>query len=138
MSTVNRARRAQDRYLDLVRQFPLRPIRSARELNRAVKRVDALLSKGSLSSEEEDYLDVLGDLVERYEAAAQPMSPVSDAEMLAHLIEARRVTQTAVAEATGIAVSTISEVLRSKRSLNRAHIGKLARYFKVSAEVFAF
>ena len=34
--------------------------------------------------------------------------------------------------------STISEVLKGKRSLNRNHIGKLARYFKVSPDVFAF
>jgi antitoxin component HigA of HigAB toxin-antitoxin module len=34
--------------------------------------------------------------------------------------------------------SLISEVLKGKRSLNRSHIGKLARYFNVSPDVFAF
>lgn len=36
------------------------------------------------------------------------------------------VSQSEVAGATGIAVSTISEVLRGKRTLNRAQIGKMA------------
>ena len=66
------------------------------------------------------------------------MAPVSDAEMLRHLIEAKGVSQTEVADATGIAVSTISEVLQGKRTLNRGHIGKLAKYFSVPPDVFAF
>ena len=100
--------------------------------------VDSLLGQPALSAEDEDYLEVLSDLVERYEADAHPMPPVSDSEMLRHLIEARGIRQGDVAAATGIAESTISEALAGKRSLNRAHIGKLASYFKVSPAVFAF
>jgi len=69
---------------------------------------------------------------------AHPIAPVSDGEMLRHLIEAKGVSQTEVSRATGIANSSISEILKGKRSLNRSHIGKLARYFNVSPEVFAF
>jgi HTH-type transcriptional regulator / antitoxin HigA len=138
MSVAKRSKKNEDRYLDLVRQFPLRPIRSDRELDEAVKIIDALLSRPSLLPEEEDYLDVLGDLVKRYESDTHPIAPISDAEMLSHLIEAKGVTQTEVSESTGIAVSTICEILTGKRALNRSHIGKLARYFKVSPEVFAF
>jgi HTH-type transcriptional regulator/antitoxin HigA len=96
------------------------------------------LDRSSLAPQEEDYLEVLGDLVERYESEAHPMAPVSDVEMLRHLIDAKGVSQTEVSKATGIADSTISEVLKGKRSLNRSHIGKLSRYFGVSPEVFAF
>jgi len=138
MSTLNHTGNVPDRYFELVLQFPLRPIRSDEELGHAVQVVDALVGKPCLSQEEEDYLDVLSDLVERYESEAHPMPPVSDAELLRHLIEAKGVSQTEVSRATGIADSTISEVLAGKRSLNRAHIGKLARYFKVSPNVFAF
>ena len=65
------------------------------------------------------------------------MPPLPDAELLRHLIDAKGVSQTEVAEGTGIADSTISEVLRGKRFLNRVHIAKLSRYFKVSADVFS-
>lgn len=138
MSTVARKGKTNDLYFGLVRCFPLRPIRSDKELNAAVKLVDSLLDRKDLAREEEDYLEVLGDLIEQYESEAHPVAPVSDVEMLHHLIEAKGVSQTEVSKATGIADSTISEVLKGKRSLNRSHIGKLARYFGVSPDVFAF
>jgi HTH-type transcriptional regulator/antitoxin HigA len=138
MATATRKGKAKDLYFELVLRFPLRPIRSDKELNAAVKMVDSLLDRKDLAPEEEDYLEVLGDLIEQYESEAHPIAPVSDMEMLRHLIEAKGVSQTAVSKATGIADSTISEVLKGKRSLNRGHIGKLARYFSVSPDVFAF
>ena len=138
MSTANHSGKTKDLYFDLVVRFPLRPIRSNKELDKAVKMVDSLLDRRDLSSEEKDYLEVLGDLIERYESEEHPVAPVSDAEMLRHLIEAKGVSQTQVSSATGIADSTISEVLKKKRSLNRNHIGKLARYFNVSPDVFVF
>jgi HTH-type transcriptional regulator / antitoxin HigA len=138
VSTVNYAGKAQDRYLELILRFPLRPLRCEEDLNAAVAMIDNLLTQPSLKPEEQDYLDVLGDLVEAYETEMHPLGPVSDADLLSHLIEARGVSQSQVAGATGIAVSTISEVLRGKRTLNRDHIGRLARYFHVSPDTFAF
>ena len=138
MSTVNYKGRARDRYLELILRFPLRPLRSDEELDAAVAVIDALLSRPSLKREEQDYLEVLGDLVEAYETEAHPLGPVSDADLLSHLIEARGVSQSEVAGATGIAVSTISEVLRGRRTLNRVHIGKLSRYFHVTPDTFDF
>jgi HTH-type transcriptional regulator/antitoxin HigA len=138
MATVNRQGETKGGYLELVQRFPLRPIRSEEELEAAVRMVDSLLDRPSLTPEEDDYLEVLGDLIERYESSAHPMAPVSDADMLSHLIEAKGVSQTEISRATGIADSTISEIVRGKRSLNRSNIGKLARYFNVSPNVFAF
>jgi HTH-type transcriptional regulator/antitoxin HigA len=129
---------AKKRYLELVETFPLRPLRTDRELTRAIKVVDQLLDRGKLTAEEADYHDVLSDLIARYESKEHPMSPVPDAAMLGHLMEARGVGQTDVARATGIVNSTISEVLSGKRKLNRQQIGKLAKFFHVSPDVFAF
>ena len=102
MATATRKGKAKDLYFDLVLRFPLRPIRSDKELNAAVKMVDSLLDRKDLASEEEDYLEVLGDLIELYESEAHPIAPVSDVEMLRHLIEAKGVSQTEVSKATGI------------------------------------
>ena len=138
MATATGRGKKKDLYLELVLRFPLRPIRSDKELNAAIKMVDSLLDRKDLAPEQEDYLEVLGDLIESYESEAHPIAPVSDVEMLRHPIEAKGVSQTEVAKATGIADSTISEVLKGKRSLSRKHIGKLSRYFSVSPDVFAF
>lgn len=133
-----RTGREQDHYFALIHQLPLRPIRSEGELDRAIKMINVLLDRDDLDPAEQDYLDVLGDLVHRYESEEHPLGPVDDKDMLAHLIEAKQVTQAQAAAATGIAESTISEVLSGKRRLNRHHIGLLARYFNVSPAVFAF
>jgi HTH-type transcriptional regulator/antitoxin HigA len=69
-------RTASDGYLDLVRRFPLRPIRNEKELDRAIAVIDALLDREQLTVAEEDYLDVLGDLVEHYEDQHHPIGDV--------------------------------------------------------------
>jgi HTH-type transcriptional regulator / antitoxin HigA len=126
----------EDRYLDLVRRFPLRPLRSDADLDAAVAVIDALIDQPRLTTPEQDYLDVLSDLVEAYESERVPMRPVGDADLLRFLIEQKGVNQAAAAAGAGIAESTISEVLAGKRKLNRTQIAKLARYFCVEPGAF--
>ena len=130
--------RHEDRYLELVRRFPLRPLRTDTDLDAAVAVLDELTDCAELSPPEQDYLDVLTDLVEAYEDATVPMPPVPDAELLRFLVESKGVTQAQVAAGAGLAVSTVSELLAGKRKLNRGQIGKLARFFKVSPAAFAY
>jgi HTH-type transcriptional regulator/antitoxin HigA len=127
---------ADDRYLELVQRFPLRPLRSDADLDRAIAVINSLIDRDRLGPDEEDYLDVLGDLVEKYEDKHHPMPPLADAEMLRYLIESRDVPQVLVAAGTGLAESTISEVLAGKRKLNRRHIEALAQFFHVKPAVF--
>src|SRR5438105_6625526 len=89
--------KTQDQYLDLVRRFPLRPLRTDADLDAAVAVIDALIDRPALTAPEQDYLDVLSDLVEAYESETIPMRPVGDAELLRFLIDQKRVTQTAAA-----------------------------------------
>ncbi len=128
---------ATKEYLGLVKKFPLRPIENDEELDRAIAVVDSLLAKPKLSKDEDDYLDVLADLVRKYEKTAHPIEPATDAEMLKHLMESRDISQTELHKVTGIAVSTISEILKGKRRLARQHIAALSSYFRVSADSFA-
>jgi HTH-type transcriptional regulator / antitoxin HigA len=127
---------AKDRYFELVRKFPLKHFRTDRELNDAIEMMDSLLAKEELAPGEQDYLDVLTDLVELYEEQTIPMPAVSDAAMLRHLIEARRITQAKLAQETGVAMSTISNVLNGRRTLTRSHIGTLATFFSVTPGCF--
>lgn len=130
--------RAQDRYLELVLAFPLRPIRMETELDDATRVIDSLIDLDELSGPERDYLDVLTDLVEAYETEHYSAEPVTDADMLQFLLETKGVTQSVAAKGAGIAESTVSEVLSGKRKLNRKQIGKLAKYFHVEPGVFEF
>jgi HTH-type transcriptional regulator / antitoxin HigA len=132
--TINRKLTAS--YLALIRRFPLRPITSEAELDRATALVNELLDRDRLDAAEDDYLDVLSDLIERYENKHHPIEDVSADEMLAFLIEQKGVTQAGAARGAGIAESTVSEVLSGKRQLTRKQIEKLASYFHVSPAVF--
>jgi HTH-type transcriptional regulator/antitoxin HigA len=127
-----------DLYLDLVLRFPLRPIRSEKELDRAIAMIDHLIDRDHLQPEEKDYLHVLSDLVERYETDHHPIPPLSDGEILKHLLQVKGASQVVVARKTGIPESTISEVITGKRMLSRAHIGKVAHFFGVQPGAFSF
>src|SRR5262249_55920663 len=73
-------------YLALIRRLALRPIRTAAELDAASAIIDELTDRDNLSATESDYLDVLGDLVAKYEDEHVEMPHVSDAEMLRSLM----------------------------------------------------
>ena len=60
-------------YLKLIRKFPLRPIRSAEELDRAIAVVDSLVIRtDELTPEEQDYLEILSDIGEKYKSEMVP------------------------------------------------------------------
>ena len=125
-------------YFELVRRFPLRPIASDTELNRAVENVNELVDRGfeNLTHGEEGYLDVLSDLVEKYETTHYPIPDASPVEMLKFFIEDRNTNQRAAALGSGIAVSTMSEILAGRRRMNLEHMQKLAAFFKIDVGVF--
>ncbi len=126
----------RDSYLELIYEFPLVRIKSDRELKNAQKVINALLAKGKLDDGQEDYLDVLSDLVEAYEDEHFPIGPASDAAILAHLMDAKGVSQTALHDATGIAKSTISDILAGRRPFSKNVMLKLAEFFGVHVSVF--
>ena len=126
----------RDRDSPPVRRFPSRPIRTDAELDRAIVAIDELIARPELAPGERDDLDVLGALVAEYEAAAHPLPPLPDAAMLRYLMEMHGLGPVQLAEATGIAVATLSEVLSGRRDLGREDIGTLARYFRVSPGAF--
>ena len=99
--------------------------------------MDQLLTKGELDDGEEMYLDALSDLAAAYEDEYHAIAPASDADMLRHLMEAKDVTQSQLSRETGIAKSTISEVLAGKKAFSRQMIRKFADYFRVDISVLA-
>ena len=99
--------------------------------------MDGLLAKRKLDKGQRMYLDALSDLVAAYEDQHHAIEPASDADMLRHLMEAKGVTQTDLHRQTGIAKSTISEVLAGKKPFSRQIIRTLADYFHVDVSILA-
>jgi HTH-type transcriptional regulator/antitoxin HigA len=127
----------RDRYLELVRQFPLSPVKNEKDLKAAQCVMDGILATGRLSKGELAYLDTLSELVLAYENARHPIPAPSDAAMLQHLMDAKGVTQTQLHQATKISLSTISEILSGKRHFTKGTIAAFAEYFHVDKGLFA-
>jgi HTH-type transcriptional regulator/antitoxin HigA len=123
-------------YLTLIQEFPLRPIRSEADLDRAIAMIAALSDRETLSPDEHDYLLVLSDIIEKYEDERHPIRAISGVSMLRYLIESKGVAWAKVAAEAGIAESTLSEILSGKRKLGTKHITALARYFQVDPGLF--
>ncbi len=128
--------RTTDRYFVLIQELPLRPLRSDSELDRAIALIDRLLTRSKLARDEADYLDVLSDLVEKYEDKRYPIEPISGLDALRHLVESSGKTQATVASEARLPESTLSEILLGRRRFNTRHIGILARYFRIDPGIF--
>jgi HTH-type transcriptional regulator/antitoxin HigA len=124
-----------DTYFELVKRFPLIRIRDDDHLVDAQEVIDRLLEK-DLDAGEQEYLDVLTDLVEDFEEEHVSIPDASEADVLRELMDANRLTQAGLAKETGISQSTISSILLGKRSLTRKQLVTLAQFFHVPAGVF--
>lgn len=123
-------------YQGLLQKYTPRLIRNRRDHARMLRDVDELMKRPKLSAAENELLDLLIHLVTQYEQRIDPVPDVPPDRMLAHLIEAKGVSQSELAKAVGIPRSTISDVLGGRRQLSKANITKLAAYFAVSPAVF--
>jgi HTH-type transcriptional regulator / antitoxin HigA len=122
--------------MTLIKRLPLRPIRTDAELDMAAVVIDELTDRDDLSPAESDYLDVLGDLVEKFENEHVELPHVSDGAMLGSLMEEKGVSQADVVRGTGISKTVLSLVRSGKRDLTRDHIKALSKYFDVDPAVF--
>jgi HTH-type transcriptional regulator/antitoxin HigA len=131
-------RRNTDRYLALVRQFPLRPIRTKRDYAIATKVMEKLAVRGEdhLNADELDYLEVLTDLVEAYDnarcAAPKPGTPL---ERLKHLMEEAGMSTADLGRLLGNS-GLASQILHGRRQLSKTHIRILSQHFKLDAGYF--
>ena len=138
MATISRFSlrgKSRDSYLWLVGIFPLASIRSEEHLAAAQEVMDRLLVRAGTDAGVDMYLDALSDLVMIYEDAHHAIPPASDADLLRHFLEAKGVSQAALCRETGIAKSSISEVLSGKKPFSRLMIQKLAAYFQVEPSI---
>ena len=119
----------RDSHLKLVLAFPLASFKSDDRLAEAQAVMDRLFTQGELDQAEEMYLDALSDLAATYEDAHHTIKPASDADMLRHLLDAKGVTQAQLSKETGLATSSLSEVLAGKKPFSRQMIRKLADFF---------
>lgn len=128
-------RKLRDSYLDLVRRFPLRPIRDEAEHGEATTVVQGLIGR-KLDAGEADYLDALLVFVNQYEDAHHGIEEsMTPADALRALMAANDLTQADLAGVIG-SRSAVSMILSGARQPSKAQISKLCDHFRLSADLF--
>ncbi|KKL12259.1 hypothetical protein LCGC14_2537600, partial [marine sediment metagenome] len=108
-------------YQGLLQKYAPRLIRNERDHKRMLRDIGELMTHPKLSAAENELLNLLIHLVTQHEEPIDPMPDVPPDRMLAHLIEAKGVSQSEVAKAIGIPRSTISDVLTGRRQISKAN-----------------
>jgi HTH-type transcriptional regulator/antitoxin HigA len=85
-----------DDYLELVKRFPLRPLRSDADLKSAGRVLDELVGRADLSRGERDYMEGLVRFVRDYEAeyVRNRLKKLKPIELLKHLMQENRMNTT--------------------------------------------
>jgi HTH-type transcriptional regulator/antitoxin HigA len=120
-------------YLKLVKRFPLRPIRSDEENMLAAEICDSLTDRlDSLSTAEHDYLEVLTDLIAKYESKwIDEKAEMSSRELVQYLIDQSGLAQKDLISEFGSA-SRVSEFLNGERRLSIEQAKKVAQRFRLN------
>lgn len=135
LTTANRGP-LPETWAELTAGLPLRPIHDDIEYDNAVELLDRLAVLDERTEDQEDYLETLSGLVERYdEEHFASKSKISPIESLRYLCEQNDMTASALGELLGNR-SLGSKVLRGERQLSKEHIRKLCDRFSVSSDLF--
>lgn len=124
-------------YAELCSYFPLRPIRTEAENEAAMAVADSLLARvKSLSLAEKDYLDMLAEIIHKYEADAFASDDVniSANDLIRSLIDAQGIKQVNLAKELEISPARLSDFLNGRRKLSIKMARKLCQRFSLSLE----
>lgn len=80
--------------------------------------------------------EMLMQRIAAYEAVHSPMPGADGPDMLAFLLQQRPLTQKALAAASGIPQSTISDLIHRRRAFTADHARRLGEYFGVNPGLF--
>jgi HTH-type transcriptional regulator / antitoxin HigA len=125
-----------DTYMELIRRFPLKPIKGDEAHARAVEVIGELLGR-DLDEGASDYLDTLLMLVNSYEDRHHTPTgtELTPRQALRAIMEFNNLTQADVGRIIG-SESAVSMFLKGERDLSKAQIKALVERFRVDASLF--
>jgi HTH-type transcriptional regulator/antitoxin HigA len=120
-------------YQKLIKRFPLRPIRDDEQNDRAAEICDVLTDRVDVLNEaERDYLEVLTDLIAKYESRWDAeVSAMSPRDLVLYLMDQNGLAQKDLVPEFG-SPSRVSEFLKGERSLSIEQAKRLASRFRLN------
>jgi len=127
---------ASPEYIELLKKFPPRVIRAEKE-NEACTELLSGLNRRSrkLTPAEKELAELLTLLIEDFEDRHYQLPRAKPLEVLQFLMDQHGLLQKDLVDVFGTP-SIVSEVLSGKRELNKDHIQRLSRRFRVSPQLF--
>jgi antitoxin component HigA of HigAB toxin-antitoxin module len=115
----------------------LRPIHDQVDLENARELVDALAVLKTRTADQDDYLETLSTLIEKYEAEQNALdtSSVTPMDALRSLMEGHDMSASDLGRLLGNR-ELGAAILRGDRQLSKKHITILAKHFAVSTDLF--
>jgi HTH-type transcriptional regulator / antitoxin HigA len=135
-SVLPRATRLPTSYAGLIGAFPLRPLQDEVDYDNALEIAQALVGRTNLTEDQSDYLDVLADIIQKYEARQHSIQGGGGPlETLRRMLEERGMNASDLGRLLGNRALG-GALLRGQRQLSKTHIRALADHFKVSTDLF--
>jgi len=121
-------------YLELVQLHTPRPIHDEVSYQNTVRVADALAGF-KLNNDQEDYLEILSQLIEVYEEAnLKTQTKFSGIELVRFLLDENDMTGSDLAALLDVDRSVAYKILKGARSLTAEHIRKISERFLISAD----
>lgn len=123
-------------YAGLIAWHVPRPLRDKADYENAVEIADQMAGH-ELNADQDDYLDLLSDLVAAYEEQhAKPLRRISGLEALRFILAENELTGDDLAKLLKVERSVAYRLLKGSRNLTADHIRTLSRRFFVSSDLF--
>jgi HTH-type transcriptional regulator/antitoxin HigA len=126
---------ATDKYLELLKQYPPRPIDNEEDLEMMQQVINRLLDKPQLTAEEREYLNVLGALIYEYEENQEPIPDIYGLELLKFILEERNLQKQDLLSIFE-SKSTLDDIFDGLQELTPIYIQKLANFLNISPDLF--
>ena len=126
---------ATDKYLELLKQYPPRPIDNEEDLEMMQQVINRLLDKPQLTAEEREYLNVLGALIYEYEENQEPIPDIYGLELLKFILEEKNLQKQDLLSIFE-SKSTLDDILDGQQELTPVYIKKLANFLNISPDLF--
>ncbi|KAM3099347.1 type II toxin-antitoxin system HigA family antitoxin [Phormidesmis sp. 146-35] len=124
------------RYSELLSQYQPRLIKTEESNEQALAIVEELMHRSDRSSEEDELLELLVALIEKFEQAHYlPGSASTSQSMLLFLMEQRELTETDLIEVFG-SEQVVVDVLVNRCEMSRTQIKALGKFFGVEPSLF--
>ena len=122
---------------ELMELYTIRPIHDEIEYDNAVEMASLLAGLEPMTSDQDDYFDLLTDQIEKYDSEHYVLdfSDCTPLEMLKFLLEVNGMNGSDLGQLLGNR-QLGGKILRGERQLSKTHIKILCERFNVSADLF--